>query len=182
MKKLLAILAMAIGTTAFAGDKIEIGYRYDDKEKTTADSRNVTIDWKTDINKNFAWGLDANLAQKTSDDKLTNRLAIGVTGSYEMFYLTAKAGEKYNSGTANTSFWVVEPGVKFKLTENLGAKVGYMYREAFSKTVDDDLKGLRLALDYGLTKEYGIGLKYDLVEDSTGTKTNRYGVALSKRF
>lgn len=182
MKKLLAILAMTIGTTAFAGDKLEIGYRYDDKENTNADTRNTTVAWKTNINKHFEWGLDANLAQRTSDDRVTNRLAAGVTGSYKMVYLTAKVGEKFQSGSDSTSFWVVEPGIKFKLTENLGAKVGYSYRQAFSSTVDDDQKGLRLGIDYKLTKEYGIGLKYDLMEDSTGTKTNRYGIALSKRF
>jgi len=182
MKKLLAIMAVAISTSAVAGDKIELGYRYDDKQNSSADSRNVTIGWNTDINKNFTWGLDANLAQRTTDDRVTNRLATSLTGSYNMFYVSAKVGEKFQSGSDSTSFWVVEPGVKFKLSENLGAKVGYSYRQAFSKTVDDDLKGVRLALDYKLTKEYGIGLKYDLMEDSAGIKTDRYGITISKRF
>jgi outer membrane usher protein FimD/PapC len=180
-KKLLLALTLVSGS-AFAGDKIELGYRYDDVRNSSADSRNVAIGYSTPINSNFTFGLGANLAERTTDNRLTNRVNASVTGSYDMFYLSAKVGEKFVSGNDSTSFWVLEPGIKFAVTDRLDAKIGYSYREAFSKTVDDDQTGVKTSLNYVLTKDLGVSVKYNLLEDSQGVKQDQYGISLVKKF
>ena len=99
-----------------------------------------------------------------------------------MYSVSGKIGQKNQSLKSAVDFYTVEGGLKFPINKNLNGKVGYQYRQAFASNVDDLQKGYRAALDYSVNKTYAVGVKYDLMEDSKGVKTDRWGIAVSKRF
>lgn len=175
-------MALAIGTTAMAAEKIELGYRQDRERGTAATSDNILIGYKSDIGSNLGWSLDANLAERGRDQRLTNRYSVGLDYNYGLGYVSGKLGQKNVSLQSATNFYQVEAGVKYAVSPVLTAKVGYVYRDAFNDRVDDLQKGVKLGMDYALTKNLSLGAKYDLVEDSRGVKTDRFGVSVSKRF
>ena len=66
MKKILAILAIATGSTAIAADKIELGYRVDTDRATNTEQNVMSISWKTDISKAVSFGFRCQFIRKTN--------------------------------------------------------------------------------------------------------------------
>jgi long-subunit fatty acid transport protein len=74
------------------------------------------------------------------------------------------------SGSTATSYYSIEPGVNYKITDALTARVAYRYRDAFSSGVADRSDTARLGLSYALTKQDTIGLGYDVVKKDGAEK------------
>ena len=81
-------------------------------------------------------------------------------------------GLKTVSGKDATSYYSIEPGVNFKVTDALTARVAYRYRDAFSSGVADRSDTTRFGLSYALTKKDTIGVGYDVAKkDGAETAT-----------
>lgn len=182
-KKMIAILAlMAAGTAAYAEDKIELGYRFDDQRNTTNDQYALTVDWQTKLTGNFTWGLGFRNIEREQDSRVTNRYMVKLNYDKDMLYVNTAVGEKHQSLKPTTEFWQVEAGVKYKVNDNWQVKVGYAYREGFGGRAEDYHQGPRVAVKYKLDPRWAVNLKYDYFDFGAGVKRDRYGISIEKRL
>lgn len=166
MKKLFAIMALAITGTVFAGDY------------ATLESQNIkTIDGaaqhayvlgvKHDFNSTFAGDVAFTNTQTNSTNALGTRLEAGITATQQLFgpvngYTRVAIGEKY-SNTAATSFYSIEPGVSAPLGGGFAAKLGWRYRSAIDPVNNDQTHTVRSTLGYTLTPKDYVYARYDRI-------------------
>jgi predicted porin len=182
-KKMIAILAIMIaGTSAYAEDKIELGYRFDDQRNTTNDQYALTVDWQTKLNSNFSWGLGFRNIEREQDSRVTNRYMVKLNYDYNMVYVNTVVGQKHQSLKPTTEFWQAEAGVKYKVNDNVQVKVGYAYREGFGGRDEDYHQGPRVAVKYKLDPRWAVNVKYDYFDFGSGVKRDRYGISIEKRL
>lgn len=182
-KKMIAILAlMAAGTAAYAEDKIELGYRFDDQRNTTNDQYALTVDWQTKLTGNFTWGLGFRNTEREQDSRVTNRYMVKLNYDKDMLYVNTAVGEKHQSLKPTTEFWQAEAGVKYKVNDNWQVKVGYQYREGFGGRSEDYHEGPRVAVKYKLDPRWAVNVKYDYFDFGAGVKRDRYAISIEKRL
>ncbi len=187
MKKLIAAAALAIGAVGFssaamAGDKIELGYRYDDVRNSSTDQTAVTIDYDHSFKNGFSLGGGVRLIEKEGDGRLTNRYMLKAGYDFSgPFYVQGAVGHKQGTG-ADTEFWQAEAGVKHKLTDRVQVKLGYQYREGFNGKDDDYHHGPRVAVKYSITKTLAVNAKYDYFSFQNDVKRDRFGLSIEKKF
>jgi len=187
MKKILAILALAISGSVFAGSVTIEGQ--DVSGQGSADQKNFNMTAKQDINKNFAGHVQVSTTQTDGTNAVSTRLEAGVTGSVALFgpvsgYTTVAVGEKFSSaGTGNFAYYSVEPGVTAPIgNTGLTAKVGYRYRTAFedANVNKDTTQTIRAGLSYAVTKQDSVGVRYDQVRGDV--KQNIVAVNYTRSF
>lgn len=182
-KKMIAILAlMAAGTAAYAEDKIELGYRFDDQRNTTNDQYALTVDWQTKLTGNFTWGLGFRNIEREQDSRVTNRYMVKLNYDKDMLYVNTAVGEKHQSLKPTTEFWQAEAGVKYKVNDNWQVKVGYQYREGFGGRSEDYHEGPRVAVKYKLNPRWAVNVKYDYYKFGDGVVRDRYHLSVEKRL
>ena len=182
-KKMIAILVIMIaGTSAYAEDKIELGYRYDDQRNTTNDQYATTLDWQTKINNNFSWGLGFINIQREQDNRITNRYNLKLNYDYNMLYVNSALGQKHQSLKPSTEYWQIETGIKYMVNDVVQVKVGYIYREGFGGRDVDYFEGPRVAVKYKLDPRWAVNFKYDYFDFGSGVKRDRYGISIEKRL
>lgn len=125
------------------------------------------------------YGLVGDVGVINSQNDTTNstsvRQELGLSGtvfSAGAFSATVRGGLGFKtvSGSTATSYYSIEPGVNYKITDALTARVAYRYRDAFSSGVADRSDTARLGLSYALTKQDTIGLGYDVVKKDGAEK------------
>ena len=187
MKKIIAILALMISGSVFAGSVSIEGQSIDGNK--SADQKNFNMTAKEDINKNFAGHVQVSTTQTDGTNAVSTRLEAGVTGSVALFgpvsgYTTVAVGEKYSSaGTGSFAYYSVEPGISAPIgNTGLTAKVGYRYRTAFENANLnlDTTHTVRAGLSYALTKQDAVGVRYDKV--SGDVKQNIVAVNYTRSF
>ncbi len=182
-KKMIAILAlMAAGTVAYAEDKIELGYRFDDQRNTTNDQYALTVDWQTKLTGNFTWGLGFRNIEREQDSRVTNRYMVKLNYDKDMLYVNTAVGEKHQSLKPTTEFWQAEAGVKYKVNDNWQVKVGYQYREGFGGRSEDYHEGPRVAVKYKLNPRWAVNVKYDYYKFGDNVVRDRYHLSIEKRL
>lgn len=177
MKKFLAMAALLAASTAFAGGFGAVEYSSRDGVDGTADARATKVTMGTDLNQTFK--ADFSLRQKTdTDNNLSDtRLEGGLTGTVPVagglsVYGRGAVGEKFKTST-NYTYYSVEPGIKYAVTQDLTVKAGYRYRAATDSVNADTTRSWRVGAEYALTKNYFVGLGYDRVRgDSNYNATN----------
>ena len=187
MKKILAILALAISGSVFAGSITIEGQNIDGNK--SADQKNFNMTAKQDINKNFAGHVQVSTTQTDGTNAVSTRLEAGVTGTVALVgpvsgYTTVAVGEKYSSsGAGHFAYYSVEPGVMAPIGKTgLTAKVGYRYRTSFENAnVNlDTTQTIRAGVSYAVTKQDAVGVRYDKV--SGDVKQNIIAVNYTRSF
>lgn len=172
MKKILAILAVAISGSVYAASAT-IEYQDQTGVNRTTDSSLYLLSVSENINKNFSAAITSNFGAKDSTGAVSNsRIEGSVTGktTVGLFspYVRLGVGEKFTT-TTNYAYYSVEPGVTAPLgNTGLTARLGYRYRTAFDSTANADTTNTwRLGMSYALTKQDTIGIRYDRVRGDT---------------
>lgn len=170
MKKILAILALAVSGSAFAATATLEYQDINGVQNTPNDQRNINLTVKEAINKNFAG--DVQLSNtwnntSTSDAASSFRAEGGLTGAVPLIanvsgYTRVAVGQKFTT-TTNFTYYSVEPGLTMPLGAGFNAKVGYRFRSAFDTANNDTTRTWRAGLSYDINKNNTVGIGYDSV-------------------
>ena len=166
MKKIIAIMALAISSSAFAASVTVTGANVDGVQGSPNQTQ-YGLGVKGDFNKNFAGDVSFLNVQTDNTNALSTRLEAGLTAqnTYGMFtpYARVALGEKYTN-TTNFTYYSVEPGVKMPFGKTgITGQIGYRFRNAVTTSNDDTTRTWRAGLSYAVTKVDSIGLRYDSV-------------------
>jgi len=172
MKKILAILSIAISSSVYAASST-VEYQDQTGVKGTTNSSLYLLSVSENINKNFSGAITMNYGAKDSngaisssriEGSLTGKTTVGVFSPY----VRLGVGEKFTT-TTNYSYYSVEPGVTAPLgNTGLTARIGYRYRTAFDSTANADTTNTkRVGLSYAVTKQDTIGVRYDQIRGDT---------------
>jgi hypothetical protein len=187
MKKILAILALAISGSVFAGSITLEGQSIDGQG--SADQSNFNMTAKGSINQYFTAHAQVSTTQTTGTNAVSTRLETGVTGQVGLFgpvsgYTTVAVGEKYSSvSPGHFAYYSVEPGVTAPIgNTGLTAKVGYRFRSAMenANVNNDTTQTIRAGLSYAVTKQDAVGVRYDKV--SGDVKQNIVALNYTRSF
>jgi long-subunit fatty acid transport protein len=127
----------------------------------------------------LAYGLTGDVGVINSQNDSTNatsvRQEVGVSGTvFAAGPLSATVrggiGQKAVSGSSATAYYSIEPGISYKVTDALTARVAYRFRDAFSSSVADRSDTTRVGVSYALTKKDTIGVGYDVVKKDGAEK------------
>ena len=170
MKKILAILAMAVSTGVFAASATIEYQDVNGVQNTPNDQRTVNLTVREAINQNFTGDVHfSNTWNNTSTSDAVNlfRTEGGLTGATSLIgplsgYTRVALGQKFTS-TTNFTYYSVEPGVTMPLGAGFNAKVGYRFRNAFDTANNDTTRTWRAGLSYDINKTNTVGLGYDSV-------------------
>lgn len=174
MKKFL--LAVILATTAFTAQAAEEAKNFVHGQYTFRD----TIAGQSDnpnrqgvnltVGRNIGYGitLDANSQFRNENGKNgadTTRLETGATYQLPLtqdisFYTRGAVGYKLTDADDFT-YYSVEPGVKFQLTQPLNVRVGYRYRDAFNDNILDKTNTVRVGAEYAFTNTQSATLGFD---------------------
>jgi opacity protein-like surface antigen len=189
MKKLVMLALVALSGAAFAGGFGSVDYTAANGVNGNTDSNLVRVMVGTDVTDSIK--VDVSQLQKTADSgnaikidrtelagTYSTPIATGLTG-----YVRAGIGEKYfTKSDSNFSYYTVEPGVKYAVTPNLTAKVGYRYRAAMDSANSDTTRTWRTGLEYAVTKNYSVNVGYDQSRGLANETSNNVSVGLGVRF
>lgn len=100
-----------------------------------------------------------------SNGRDTTRLETGATYQFGLtqdiaFYTRGALGYKLTDDKDST-YYSVEPGLNFHVTEPLNVRVGYRYRTAFSDSIFDKTNTVRVGAEYALNKTNVVTLGVD---------------------
>ena len=182
MKKILAILALAATSLAFA-DSVTLEGQHVNNIGSNAQQTYV-LGVKKDINANLIADVAFSNTQTENTNALTTRLEAGATVTAPIYgivsgYSRVALGQKYSNST-NFTYYSIEPGVAVPFGA-LTAKVGWRYRSADdSGTNNDQTHTMRYSLNYALSKVDTVGVRYDRVQGDNDQKI--YSVNYSRGF
>ena len=181
MKKIFAILALAITGTAFAADSFTVEGQHINNAGAAAQQQYV-LGVKKEFG-GFAGDLAFSNAQTEGTNALSTRLEAGATVAGPVgLYARAAVGQKY-SNTTDFSYYSVEPGIAAAVpgVAGLTAKFGYRFRSAFDSTQNNDqTHTARYSLAYAVSKDDTIAVKYDRVNGDNNQKV--IAVAYTRGF
>ena len=181
MKKIFAILAVAISGTAFAADSFTVEGQHINNAGAAAQQQYV-LGVKKEFS-GFAGDLAFSNAQTEGTNALSTRLEAGATVSGPVgLYARAAVGQKYTN-TTDFTYYSIEPGIAAAVpgVAGLTAKVGYRWRSAMDSTQNNDqTHTARYSLAYALSKEDTVALKYDRVNGDNNQKV--VAVAYTRGF
>ena len=181
MKKIFAILALAITSTVFAADSFTVEGQHINNAGAAAQQQYV-LGVKKEFN-GFAGDLAIQNAQTEGTNALSTRLEAGATVAGPVgLYARAAIGQKYNN-TTDFTYYSIEPGIAAAVpgVQGLTAKVGYRFRSAFDSSQNNDqTHTARYSLAYALSKQDTVALKYDRVNGDNNQKV--VAVAYTRGF
>lgn len=172
MKKIFAILALAISASAFA-DSATVEYA-GVNNIGSADQSQLKLSVSHVFTKNISGDVSITQTQTDGTNALGTRVEAGSTlsNSYGpvVGYTRLAVGEKY-SNTTQFSYYSVEPGIKVPMGQ-LTPFIGYRFRNAFDTANNDTTRTVRVGTTYALTKVDTIGIRFDRIRgDATQNVT-----------
>lgn len=175
-KSLIATLiaGLSFGTVAMAEDAknfAHIQYTFrdtvsDNKADPNRQGVNFTIGRKVLDNLTIDLGEQFRTERLNSDNGTsTTRLEAGATYSYNLLpavslYTRGGLGYKITS-TNDYTYYSVEPGIKYALTDTLAVKAGYRFRDAFSDAYNEKTNTVRFGAEYAIAKDQALTLGID---------------------
>ena len=181
MKKIFAILALAVSTTAMA-DSINIEKRIVQGVGTT-DSTAYRMLYTHNVNKQV--NADVSISQTQSD---TASMAIGTRIESGLSYrypivgdltggIRVGIGEKFST-KGNATYYAVEPSLAMPVGP-VNVRVGYRYRSAVDTDNGDQTRTARLNVSYRLTKQDTVNIRYDRMRGDSNSNTIGLGYTRS---
>lgn len=170
MKKILAILAVAISGTAFAADSVTVESQRINNAGAAAQQQYV-LGVKKQFS-GFAGDLAFSNAQTEGTNALSTRIEAGATVAGPVgLYTRVATGQKY-SNTADFSYYSIEPGIAVAVpgVAGLTAKAGFRWRSAYDSANNDQTHTARYSLAYAVSKNDTVAVKYDRVNGDSNQK------------
>jgi hypothetical protein len=170
MKKILAILAVAISGTAFAADSVTVESQRINNAGAAAQQQYV-LGVKKEFS-GFAGDLAFSNAQTEGTNALSTRIEAGATVAGPVgLYARVATGQKY-SNTADFSYYSIEPGIAVAVpgVAGLTAKAGFRWRSAYDSANNDQTHTARYSLAYAVSKIDTVAVKYDRVNGDSNQK------------
>jgi len=176
MKKIFAILALAVTGLAFAGDSVTLESQQISNSGSNGQHLYGLI-VKKDINSTFTSDISIGQVQTENTNALSTRLEAGVTGTAPIYgivngYTRVGLGQRYTN-TADFAYYSVEPGIAVAVPGIAGvtARVGYRWRSAVDSSANgDQTNTMRYGVSYALSKVDTIGVRYDRVKGDSDQK------------
>lgn len=191
MKKVLAILALSVAGTAFAGGGVTFEFERErgiDSPNTYNNTVKVSPFYKAENGIKYDLMFEANRDDGTSNGnnqplqnaveariqklwevypglKLGGRLGIG-----EYFNGVNKAGN-----TVDFSYYTVEPKAEYMITDRVSALASYRWRDGFSRSDNYQTGTWKLGAGYALTKKDVVEVKYYQKRGDTDTNGIEFG-------
>jgi hypothetical protein len=175
-KSLIATLiaGLAFGTVALAEDGknfAHIQYTFrdtisDNKADTNRQGVNFTIGRKVLDNLTIDLGQQFRTERLNNDTGVnTTRLEAGATYQYGLtkdisLYTRGGLGQKFISNQDYT-YYSVEPGIKYSLTDAVLVKAGYRFRDAFNDSYYEKTNTVRVGAEYAIAKDQALTLGID---------------------
>jgi len=176
MKKIFAILALAITGTAFAADSFFIESQRNNNVGGVA-QQTYQLGIRKDLTSTITGDIGFANAVTNGTNALGTRLEAGISGAVAKvgpvtLGLRGSIGERF-SNTTNFSYYAIEPSVSTAVpgVAGLSAKVGWRYRSATASENNDQTHTMRYTLAYALTKVDTVSVRYDRVEGDSNQKT-----------
>ena len=175
-KSLIATLiaGLSFGTVALAEDGknfAHIQYTFrdtisDDKADPNRQGVNFTIGRKVLDNLTVDLGEQFRTERLNNDAGVnTTRLEAGATYQYGLtkdisLYTRGGLGQKFTSSQDYT-YYSVEPGIKYSLTDAVSVKAGYRFRDAFNDAYNEKTNTVRFGAEYAIAKDQALTLGID---------------------
>jgi predicted porin len=181
MKKIFAILALAVSTTAMA-DSINFETRSVQGVGTT-DSTAYRMLYTHDVNKQVRADFSISQTQSNTASKaIGSRIETGLSYRYPLIGnltggIRVGIGEKFST-KGNATYYAVEPSVAMPVGP-VNVRVGYRYRSAIDPDDGDQTRTARLNVSYPLTKKDSIAVGYDHVRGDSNQNVIRLGYTRS---
>ena len=177
MKKTLIatlIAGLSLGTVAMAEDAknfAHIQYTFrdavsDNKADPNRQGVNFTIGRRVLDNLTIDLGEQFRTERLNNDNGVsTTRLETGATYSYNLLpavalYTRGGLGYKVTSNQDYT-YYSVEPGVRYSVTDAVAVNVGYRFRDAFSDAYVEKTNTVRFGASYAIAKDQALTLGVD---------------------
>lgn len=157
--------------------KAEYEYNMVDGNNANANQANVTFAKK--LNPYLAADVKGEFSRTDSSGALGDRLEVGLSTRYDILTLRGAVGEKFSNGE-NHSYFLIEPGVKFQLDQDLSLIARYRYRDTFSNNYNEETHRVKFGAEYNLTKNTVVDASF--ARSFGDTQYNTIAVGYSVNF
>jgi len=163
MKKILAILALAMAGSAFAAS---VSFEYQNIDNAVGVGQDtLSVSVKHNLTKSLTGDVLFSDTKARNNGALSNRIEVGLTATAPLGpvngYVRGGLGEKISS-TAMATYYSIESGITAPVGP-FNARLGYRYRSAVDSANNDQTNTIRAGLSYPLTKVDTVGVRYDRV-------------------
>ena len=184
MKKILAIISIALSGAAFAGSVTVEGAKINTIGGNDQMNSNFTL--SESINNTFSVHTQLSSTQTDNTNAVSTRFEVGGTATAPLFgpvsgYTKVAVGQKYST-SGQFTYYSIEPGVTMPLSSSLTAKVGYRFRTAAENANknNDTTDTVRVGLTYAIDKVRAVGVRYDRITGDS--RQDGYNVFYSHSF
>jgi opacity protein-like surface antigen len=109
---------------------------------------------------NFSIDVNGQYREQNGYDKNNStRFEFGATPHNDFFYIRTALGAKSQGDTH--LYYSLEPGLMWKLSNNILVKTGYRYRDSFNNDKNDTTHAARIGVEYALTNTQSITAGYE---------------------
>jgi hypothetical protein len=175
MKKVFAILALALTGSAFAGSG-GVGFEFErergnDSPNTFENTVSVAPYYKFD--NDIKADIKFYASREDGDKTIENKVEARIQKMWEVFPKTklgarVSIGEKFTS-TKDFAYYTFEPKASYALTNALSLQAAYRYRNAFDTDNNYQTRTTKLGFDYALTKNDEVGVRYLMKRGDSNT-------------
>jgi hypothetical protein len=164
MNKLLAALLLTVSVSALAEDnknfiKLEaVHYNY---TSAPNDKNGINLQVGREVSPGIKLDVKQEFRVEETAKKISNRFEGGASYEQKISFVTVGArvavGEKYTNGVS-FPYYLVEPSVAYKLTDDATIKASYRYRDAFESGYADRTNTYKVGVDYKLATNTVLGV------------------------
>jgi hypothetical protein len=183
MKKVLAILAVAFASTAFAGGYAGVEYEDQDGRNGTSDSVGTAVILGYKYGNTSYSGKVSSSKPSWGAGNISNQYEARIKHKYSVMnvnpYLGIRLGEKINS-TSHFTYYAVDTGVVVPVAKTVDVDFSYRYRNAFD--TDNNFQTNRFGIEgiYKVTKNDSVGLRF--ARSYGDSETNSIRLNLTHNF
>lgn len=170
MKKFILVLALMLGSTLAQAESFVHG-QYTFRDTTAGQSGepnrqgvNLTVGHR--FNNGIVLDAGTQFRQENgAGGKDSTRLETGLSYNLPVteavsLYTRGALGYKVTDADDST-YYSVEPGIKYQLASDFSLRAGYRYRDAFNSNIHDKTNTVRLGAEYNLNKTNVVTLGLD---------------------
>lgn len=184
--KLLAVAALMMTGVAQAQSKGFVRFEYYNEENVATNAKNMAYAVVPGIVINKTWELSAQFRTsqlEVGNGAITNGVEARITRLFKFGdltpYISLRAGQSIKSAEDFSQYNVIV-GTKFPISGKLSGDAGIRYRDAFESSRDYQTTRPHLGVNYMLTSNDSVGVRY--ARSYGDTETNQWRVTYTRSF